>query len=82
MWVGCSSNQLTGNEDSRANFIYKDETSDGFSSCNKGPERFHMHVTDNHIGSVRRIKAHKKKKRYLNFQVMKNVGRVHYGERA
>lgn len=38
----CSSNQKQ-HHDSRATFIYKDETSDGFSSWNKGPERFNMH---------------------------------------
>ena len=38
----CSSNQIEVVHDPKATFIYKDETSDGFSSWNKGPERFNM----------------------------------------
>ncbi|CAB4037933.1 Hypothetical predicted protein [Paramuricea clavata] len=45
----CSSNQKEGGHDPKATFIYKDETSDGFSSWNKGPERFNMHqLSDYH----------------------------------
>ena len=45
----CSSNQSEVDHDPKGTFIYKDETPDGFSSSNKGPERFNMHqLSDNH----------------------------------
>ena len=45
----CSSNQSEVDHDPKGTFIYKDETPDGFSSWNKGPERFNMHqLSDNH----------------------------------
>ena len=40
----CSSNQSEVVHDPKATFIYKDETSDGFSSWNKGYEHFNMTV--------------------------------------
>ena len=50
----CSSNQREVDHDPKGTFIYKDETSDGFSSWNKGPERFNMHqLSDYHSARPR-----------------------------
>ncbi|XP_028413968.1 uncharacterized protein LOC114536826 [Dendronephthya gigantea] len=59
----CSSNQKEGGHDPRATFIYKDETSDGFSSWNKDPERFNMHQLSDYHRQCRTTELSKEKEK-------------------